>query len=121
VTAREQPHDLAAAPLTREERRAGYRRLAAAAAVLVALAVLVGLVFVVLGADVESGIGAGFGLVGIALVIGGVVAFTRTGSVRRSHGEVRFASAAERKDAERLALALLGTGIIFSLVSLAVA
>ena len=119
--ASEEPQDVAARALTPEERRAGYRRLALAGAVLVSLALLVGLVLVALGADAASGIGAGFGMVGLVLVLGGVVAFTRTGSIRRSHGEVRMATDAERKDAERLALALLGTGIIFSVVSLAVA
>jgi hypothetical protein len=112
---------LAAAPLTADERRAGYRRLVVVSAVIVGVALLTGLVFVALGADLASGVGAGIGLVGILMVIGGVVAFSRTASVRRSNGDIRLASASERKAAERLALGLLAGGILFSVVSLVVA
>ena len=106
--------------LTPEERREGYRRLAVAAAIVVGLALLIALLFVALGADLASGLGAGFGMVGILLVIGGVVAFSRTSSVRRTRGEFRHATVAERKAAERMALGFLAGGIACSVLALVV-
>jgi hypothetical protein len=104
--------------LSPDERRAGYRRLAAAAGVLLGSAVVLTAVFVLLGGALRPATAAGFGVVGILLVFGGVVAFARTSSFRRSGGELRMIGDVERREAERLALGLLGAGIVFTVVSL---
>ena len=109
---------MAEARLTPDERRAGYRRLAIAAGALLGAAVVLSAVFVVLGGALRPATAAGFGVVGIVLVLGGVVAFARTSSFRRSGGEVRMIGDVERKEAERLALGLLGAGIVFTTVSM---
>ena len=109
---------VAGARLTPEERRAGYRKLAVAAGVVVGSAVVLSAVFVLLGGALQPATAAGFGVVGILLVFAGVVAFTRTSSFRRSKGELRMVGDVERKEAERLALGLLGAGIVFTTVSL---
>ena len=120
--ASEEPQDVAARSLTPEERRAGYRRLALAGAILVGLALLVGLVLVALGgrrrhrASVPAS-----GWSGSSWCWVGWWPSRAPGASGASHGQVRMATDAERKDAERLALGLLGTGIIFSVVSLALA
>jgi hypothetical protein len=106
--------------MTREERAAGWRRLAVVAVALVGAAGLVALVLVGFGSSVAQGVSAGLGVVGIGLVMGGVVAFSRTSAIRRTAGVYVRTSAADRKDAERLALGLLVAGMAFSFLALAI-
>ena len=106
--------------MTSEERSAGWRRLAGIGVALLGVAGVVALVLVVFGSSVAKGLSAGMGVVGVGLVMGGVMAFSRTTAIRRTAGVYARASEAERREAERLALGLLTAGIMFSLVALAI-
>lgn len=104
--------------MTREEQLAGLRSLALIAVGLAGAALFIALVFAGLGSTRGQALAAGFGVVGIALVMGGVVSFSRTSAIRRTAGVYGRATVEERKDAERLALGLFSAGILFSLVAL---
>lgn len=101
-----------------EERRAGFKRLGLIVVGLVAAALLLSLVFAGFGARGARAAAAGTGVVGVGLVLGGVLAFGRTGPVRRTAGTLQRASVEERKEAERLALGLLALGVAFSIMAL---
>ena len=105
--------------MTPEERGAGLRRLALIAVGLVGAALVIALVFASLGSTRAQALAAGSGMVGIALVMGGVVSFSRTSAIRRTAGVYGRATVEERKEAERLALGLFASGILFSVCSLA--
>lgn len=105
--------------MTPEERLAGFKRLGLMAAGLVGAALVIALVLAGLGSTRDQALAAGSGVVGIALVMGGVVAFGRTSAIRRTAGVYGRATVEERKDAERLALGLFASGILFSVCSLA--
>lgn len=104
--------------LTAGERRAGVKRLGLVTGGLVGVALLLALVFAVLGATATAALSAGSGLVGILLVLAGVAAFTRTSPVRRSRGSYSMATTESRREAEMLALGLFGFGITFSALAL---
>jgi predicted phage tail protein len=104
--------------MTPEERRAGFKRLGLLTLGLVGAAGLLALVFAGMGAAGQAALAAGCGVVGIALVLGGVVAFGRTGPVRRTAGVYQRASVEQRKEAERMALGLFAFGITFSVLAL---
>lgn len=105
--------------MTPEERRAGLKRLGLITVGLAGSALLVALVFAGTGSTGQAALAAGFGVVGIALVLGGVVAFGRTGPVRRTAGVYQRATDEQRKEAERMALGLFAFGISFSILALA--
>lgn len=106
--------------MTREEVRAGLRRLALAAGGLFALAVLASWMFVLAGATGRRGAAAGVGLVGMGLVVVGVGAFLRTQPVRRAPEGVRVVEREERRSAEALCAGLLALGVVFCAVSMGI-
>lgn len=105
--------------LRTDEWRAGLGRLGVAAAGVVAAILLLWAVFLLTGSGAQAAFGAGAGVVGILLVLGGLGAFTRTSMVRRDRGEVSLATAEDRRDAETLALGLFGSGIAVLVLALA--
>lgn len=106
--------------MTRDELRAGLRRLALVAAVLVVVAAVVSAGFVVAGTSARRGLSAGTGVVGMLLVVAGIAAFFRTQPVRRDTEGLRVVERAERREAEALSGGLLGLGVAFCAVSLGV-
>ncbi|MSO88140.1 MAG: hypothetical protein EXQ71_11585 [Acidimicrobiia bacterium] len=106
--------------MTREERVAGWRRVAGIGVALLGAAGLVALVLVGFGSSAAQGLSVGVGVVGVGLVMGGVMAFGRTTAIRRTAGVYARASEVERREAERLALGLLAAGIMFCLFALAI-
>jgi hypothetical protein len=108
--------------LTREELRSGLRRLSVVIAALAATACLLGAVFTAAGATARAGLAAGTGVVGVALVLGGVGAFARTGSLARRRAVSPHGPNGQpgwTHDNEPLAFGLLVLGAVFSGVSLA--
>jgi hypothetical protein len=106
--------------MTRDELRAGLRRLAVLAAVLVVVAAIVSGGFMAFGATTRSGVSAGAGVVGLLLVLCGIAAFGRTQPIKRGPGGFEVVERAERREAEALTGGLLGLGVAFCAVSLGI-
>ena len=106
--------------MTRDEFRAGLRRLAIVSIALVVVAAIMSGGFMMFGATVRGGMSAGTGIVGLLLVVVGIATFGRTQPVRRGPAGFEVVERADRRDAEALTGGLLGLGIAFCAVALGI-
>jgi hypothetical protein len=105
--------------LTRAELRAGLLRLAVILTLLVLSATAAGVLIAhVDGTSVRRGIANGFAIVGALVLVFGLVSWTRSGPLRREGLGARLAEADERREAERIAIGLIGIGIALFLAAL---
>ncbi len=104
--------------MTRDEFRAGMRRLAILFGFLVIAAIVVSGGFILFGANMRSGTSAGFGVVGVLLVFGGAAASTRGQSLRRVGDRIVVQDREERRSSTLLSGGLLALGVVFCAASL---
>jgi hypothetical protein len=108
--------------LTREEFLAGLVRLAVVLVLLFAVGVAIGLLLASSGnGDTRSGIANGLTLVGACILVFAVGSWLHTGPLRREGMRPRLAAEEERRDSERLALGLVGIGVLLFVVALLLA